>query len=168
MIILKRFEKSDFGTLIGWLRTPEEMFQACGRTFNFPLNEIQLGIYLQGEEMQPPIRRIFKAVDNENGKHIGNIALERINMTEQSAAVACVIIGDDMYRGKGICGFMMQSVVDIALNEIGLTKLTLNVFDFNTPAIRCYEKAGFKIVDRNEVKYLDKDYVNIKMELEKQ
>jgi RimJ/RimL family protein N-acetyltransferase len=167
MIILKPFERTDFSTLISWFKSPEDLIQACGRTFQYPLDEAQLEIYLSGSQQPKPIRKIFKFVDFESCKHIGNATLERINLTEHSAAIACVIIGDPEFRGKGICEIIMQSVIQFAFDELGLTKLTLNVFDFNSPAIKCYEKAGFKIADRNEVNYLGKDYVNIKMELNK-
>jgi RimJ/RimL family protein N-acetyltransferase len=167
MIVQKPFERNDFNTLISWFKSPEELIQACGKTFQYPVDEAQLEIYLSGAEAPKPVRKIFKFVDFESGEHVGNATLERINLTERSAAIACVIIGIEEYRGKGICELIMQSVIQFAFDELGLTKLTLNVFDFNSLAIKCYEKAGFKIVDRNDVKYLDKDYINIKMELNK-
>jgi RimJ/RimL family protein N-acetyltransferase len=165
MIVLKPFERSDFNTLISWIDSPESMIQWCGRTFSYPLDQSQLEKYLKGAEENPPPRKIFKAVDSENGEHAGNITLECIDRENKSAAITCVIIGNINYRGKGICEIMMRSVIETAFNELGLTKLTLNVFDYNNPAIKCYMKAGFKIVDKIVVKYDEKEMLNVKMEI---
>src|SRR5438876_8129796 len=148
MIELKPFERSDFKALISWLPTEEFMIQACGRTFQFPLNARQLEYYMQGAEESPPERMIFKVVDTASNKHIGNLTLEKIDRKNLSAAVACVIIGDDAYKGKGICKMMMQKIIGIAFDELGLNKLTLNVYDFNSPAIKCYKSAGFTEAER--------------------
>jgi RimJ/RimL family protein N-acetyltransferase len=165
MIVLKPFERSDFNTLISWIDSPDSMIQWCGRTFQYPLDVLQLEKYLIGAQENPPQRKIFKAVDPENGEHAGNITLERIDKENKSAAITCVIIGSINYRGKGICEIMVRSIIETAFNELGLTKLTLNVFDYNNPAIKCCLKAGFKIVDKVMVKYDEKEMLNVKMEI---
>jgi RimJ/RimL family protein N-acetyltransferase len=38
----------------------------------------------------------------------------------------------------------MSDVVRLAFDELRLHRISLNVFDFNTPAIRCYERVGFR------------------------
>jgi RimJ/RimL family protein N-acetyltransferase len=167
MIELKPFERSDFNTLIRWLPSEEFMIQACGRTFQFPLTNEQLEHYIRGAEEVPAERMIFKAVDTANNKHIGNITLERIDRKNLSASVACVLIGDDAYKGKGICKIMMQKIISTAFDKLGLNKLTLNVYDFNLTAIKCYQSTGFNETGRMNVKFGEREYVNIKMELEK-
>jgi RimJ/RimL family protein N-acetyltransferase len=36
----------------------------------------------------------------------------------------------------------MQEVVRLAFDDLRLHRISLNVFDFNIPAIRCYEHVG--------------------------
>ncbi len=165
MIVLKQFERADFNTLMSWIDSPEYLIQWCGRTFKYPLDEPQLEKYLNGALKTPPIRKIFKAVDSQTGEHVGNITLERIDIENKSAAITCVIVGNINYRGKGICEIMVGNVVETAWDELGLTKLTLNVFDYNNPAIKCYLKSGFKIVDKGIVKYDEREMMNVKMEI---
>jgi len=45
-------------------------------------------------------------------------------------------------KGKGICGMLMSLLLQYGFRELKLPMLELNVFDWNTAAIKCYEKAG--------------------------
>ncbi len=47
------------------------------------------------------------------------------------------------FRGKGINLMLIESLTGWALQK-GLSELRLTVYDENKPAIRAYEKAGFK------------------------
>ena len=40
----------------------------------------------------------------------------------------------------------LNEFVNKVFNDFNINTLGLNVFDYNKSAIRCYEKAGFKIV----------------------
>ncbi len=39
---------------------------------------------------------------------------------------------------------MMKEILKIAFEDLHLHRVSLGVYDFNAPAIACYEKAGFK------------------------
>lgn len=167
MIVLHRFERADFDKLISWVTTEEFLLQWCGRTFIFPLDRMQLEKYIEGAEELLPVRKIYKAVDAANNRHVGNITLERLDPEKKSASVTCVIIGDAEYRGKGISETMMKQLIEIAFEELGLNLLALNVFDFNEAAIRCYKRCGFVEAERVIKYYDEKKYINVKMELRK-
>lgn len=47
------------------------------------------------------------------------------------------------YRGKGINNLILNYLSDWAM-ERGLKELRLTVYEDNTPAVRAYEKAGFR------------------------
>jgi putative acetyltransferase len=51
----------------------------------------------------------------------------------------------DDWQGKGVGTALMQAAVDLADNWLNLTRLELEVYIDNTPAIRLYEKFGFTI-----------------------
>lgn len=51
-------------------------------------------------------------------------------------------------RGKNVSQFLLQGIQEFALS-IGCTKLTLEVLEGNTSAIRAYEKAGFEAYQLN-------------------
>jgi RimJ/RimL family protein N-acetyltransferase len=142
MIELQPFGRDDFARLISWAVTSEFVLQWAGGGFTYPLDETQLEEYLTPTETTPPTRRIFKAVDTDTGEVVGHIELNNINWTHGVAGISRVLVSESA-RGKGVGGQMMRRVMEIGFDEMGLHRLELNVYDFNTPAIRLYEKLGF-------------------------
>jgi len=51
----------------------------------------------------------------------------------------------DDWQGKRVGTALMQAAIDLADNWLNLTRLELELFVENTPAIRLYEKCGFTI-----------------------
>lgn len=47
------------------------------------------------------------------------------------------------FRGKGVNGLVVEALKDWSFSK-GLTEIRLTVYDENGPAIRAYEKIGFK------------------------
>jgi len=141
MIELQPFGREDFARLIQWASSPELVLQWSGGGFTYPLDEQQLERYLQGAENDPPLRKIYCAVDA--GAVVGHIELNNITWTHRSASIARVLVGDPAARGKGYGEQMMRKIMQLGFEELGLHRLELNVYDFNEPAIRLYEKLGF-------------------------
>jgi RimJ/RimL family protein N-acetyltransferase len=52
-------------------------------------------------------------------------------------------IGEADYRGKGYGTDATKLVIGYAFRELGMFRVSLGVFGYNTRAIRAYEKAGF-------------------------
>jgi RimJ/RimL family protein N-acetyltransferase len=52
-------------------------------------------------------------------------------------------IGEPDYWGKGYGGEVIGLMLNYAFRELNLYRVGLNVFGYNTRAIRAYEKAGF-------------------------
>lgn len=144
MITLRYFEPADFKQLIDWVETPEFMLQWAGPSFVFPLNEFQLEEYLKDANKKNSSTYSYSVVDADTDKLVGHISLARIDLNNRSARIGRVIIGDPDVKGKGVCRQMMEQVLKIAFDELKLHRVTLGVFDFNKPAIACYEKAGFQ------------------------
>ena len=67
----------------------------------------------------------------------------------------------DDWQGKGVGTALMEAVIDLADNWLNLTRLELTVFVDNAPAIRLYEKCGFKIEGTLEAyAFRDGEYVD--------
>lgn len=166
MIKLAPISPADFPKLISWAVSKEFLIQWTGRTFTYPLDEKQLTEYYQLTLGKNPKRRILKAVDEENENHIGNITIDWAKSAEGEAALTCIIVGDSNYLGKGVGQFMVKESAGIAINELNKRKIFLNVFEFNSGAIRCYEKCGFEKVLQEKITIDGKEYINIRMELD--
>lgn len=140
MIELDFFKREDFKILIDWMDTPELLQQWGGSGFTFPLTEEQLEKYINLKNVIP-----YKVVNKEDGNIIGHISLCNIDKRNNSVRIGTVLVGDKDSRGKGIGEEMINEIMKIAFEEFKFHRVDLVVYDFNESAIRCYEKAGFKI-----------------------
>ena len=141
--VFRPFSRQDFPRLMAWAISPEFVMQWTGGSFNYPLEEAQLEAHLQSAGGEAPVRKIFSVWMAEDGRHVGHIELDHINLLHRSASISRVLIGEPELRGKGIGQAVVRKVLQIGFEELGLHRIELLVFDFNTAAIHCYEKVGF-------------------------
>lgn len=111
-----------------------------------------LGLKLPGEEVDYYERcqrllaerssRIF-AIETLDGQFIGEVELNQITWRRKQAELH-ICIGDRRYWDKGYGTEVVQAVLKIAFQEMGLESIYLRVYRHNRRAIRCYEKCGFQ------------------------
>lgn len=143
MIEFRKFTREDFPKLLGWITSPGLLHQWAGTIFNFPLTVSQLETYLAESEKPEPQRIIFTVSDSQTKEHVGHIELNSIDRKNKSACICRVLVGPEASRCRGIGLQMMRKILEVGFCELDLHRIELNVFDFNAPAIACYEKAGF-------------------------
>jgi RimJ/RimL family protein N-acetyltransferase len=141
-VVLQPFTADDFTRLIGWIPSTQALVQWAGPSFHFPLDPGQADEYLAPARGPSPMRRIFRAVSPPADEVVGHIDLSNIDPENRVASVCRVLI-DPARRGLGLGEQMVRQVVRIGFYELHLHRLDLRVFDFNAPAIACYEKVGF-------------------------
>ncbi len=141
MIELQPFTRADIPSLVGWNSTPEFLRQWAGDTFTHPLDAAQVEEHLKQTAAAGDL--VFKAVERESGQAVGHIELRSIEREHRKARIARVLVGAEN-RGRGIGTQMMEAVLRIGFEQLGLHRMELGVYDFNTAAIACYEKVGFK------------------------
>ena len=135
---LEPFGERDIPRLLGWVY-PSEAFliQWSGAAFVHPLNRQQLEDHAHqaGETLQ-----IYKAISD--GGPVAHIELARIERRHRRASISRVLVAPDC-RGSGIGRAITRAALVIAFDQMHLHRVDLAVFDFNLPAIRCYESLGF-------------------------
>ncbi len=141
---LEPFTRADFQALMDWIPDAFFAFQWGGPSFTYPLTVEQLENYLKNSNTENASKYIFKAVDKSTGKTIGHISLSNVDRVNDSARIGKVLIGPSESRGNGYGTQLILEALKFAFDELKLHKVTLGVFDFNTSAIKCYEKVGFK------------------------
>lgn len=144
MIKLEYFTKDDFNQLINWIDSPEFLMQWGGSSLTFPLTEKQLEKYMENSNCEDADTLIYKAIDMKTNKTIGHISIGQISKVNNSARLGTVLIGDKDFKGKGYGQKMVKEALKIGFDEYNFHRINLVVFDFNTPAIKAYEKVGFK------------------------
>ena len=88
--------------------------------------------------------RVFAILTRAEGRLLGNCGLHRIDWTNRDALFG-IFIGDKNDRGKGYGTDATRALLRYAFEEAGLRRIELEVFSFNTSAIRLYEKIGFRM-----------------------
>lgn len=145
MIKLEYFERSDFAQLMEWVKDDELLMNWSGSLFSFPLTENSLEWYIEDvNDLANSEAFVYRAVDTENGDVAGHISLGGISKRNRSGRISRVLIGNN-YRRKGYCSAMMEAILKIGFEDLKLHRISLGVYDFNTSAISCYQKAGLKI-----------------------
>lgn len=137
MIYLDTFDTSCYGRLISWVDSAEMLMQFAGPAFTFPLTKEQLDQSLSDKN-----RHAYVVIDAATGNAIGHA---EIYTGESCAFFGRILIADVNARGKGTGTEIVKRLLDIAFGELGQQMVMLNVFDWNTGAIKCYEKTGFTI-----------------------
>jgi RimJ/RimL family protein N-acetyltransferase len=138
MLKIEKFNTKDFATLISWVDSEESLMQFAGPLFRFPLSTHQLDQYIAEKNRFP-----FKVIDPTTNTTIGHAEIVQINPT---TCILCrILIGDKNLRGRGLGQELIQQLLNKAFNGPGILKVELNVYDWNTSAIKCYEKVGFTI-----------------------
>lgn len=137
MITLEAFEAHDFERLINWLGSEEILIQFGGPLFSFPLTSAQLLDYKNDKN-----RLSYKVVELPGREVIGHAELF---LSEQPEAIKIcrILIGAETKRGQGVGQQVINELLKIAFLKLGKEKVELNVYDWNTNAIKCYEKVGF-------------------------
>lgn len=140
-IKLRALGHADCDALLSWIPSADALFQWSGPwDFTWPLTPEQLIRDLESASDQ---RRVLAAVDAKSGEMVGHVMLT-IWPPHRFAVIGRVLV-DPAHRGGGIGTALMREVVRTGFDELGLHRLQLAVYDFNTPAIACYQQVGFVI-----------------------
>lgn len=146
MIELQYFERSDFEQLINWIDSEELLMNWSGALFSYPLTTESLDWYIT--DVNDPATSeafIYKAIDTETGETVGHISLGGISHKNRAGRITRVFVAPGQHRGKGYCCQMVKAVLKIGFEQLKLHRISLGVYDFNTAAIKCYQKAGMVI-----------------------
>ncbi len=137
MIQIEPFTEEDFERLISWIDSRESLVLFAGSLFEYPLTKEQLQEYVAKKE-----RKVFKIREAESQKVIGHAEIMKPGAHQKR--LCRILIGEKDLRGKGYCSRIISLLLNMAFEDVEIQKVDLNVYDHNLPAIKCYEKAGFK------------------------
>src|SRR6516162_1889719 len=91
----------------------------------------------------------------EVGTPIGQIRLDRVDLRDRRASLA-VGIEDRTQLGIGLGTEAIGLVLEFAFNVLKLHRLSVRVVEYNTRAIRAYQKCGFVVEGRErEAAFVD-------------
>lgn len=146
MINLEYLEKEDLKIVVEWNanKSADYLLQWAGPMYSYPLTLTQVEDYFFNN-VKKDNSNIFaykiKWVDTD--EIIGIIELREIDESNKIGKICRFLIGEEIFRGKGIGTKVLKEVLRIGFKDLKFEKITLAVFDFNHSAIKSYENVGF-------------------------
>ncbi len=168
VIELQPFNETDAAQLISEIPDARFLLQWAGPNYSYPLDVKQLNETLLKAEGKKPSAQMFKAVHQETAETAGHIQLMDIDYESSAGVLGRVLIFRN-YRGCGLGKAMVQDMIEIAFSRFSLSDITLNVFDFNIPAIEMYTRIGFSTFEfkENARQFKNEHWNIIRMKLNK-
>lgn len=145
MIVLEPFTAADFQQLIGWIDSEALLTSWSGSLFSFPLTIESMQWYVQDTNIPGESDAfVYKAVDSITGQTVGHISLGGISWKNKSSRISRVLV-NTANQGKGIGKQMINAVLKIGFEGLGLHRIALGVYQDNKAALNCYLQCGLKI-----------------------
>ena len=82
---------------------------------------------------------IFSMIEKETNEFIGNIEIIEINNNIGELGITITPKKQNKHFGQE----SLKRFIDYSFNQLKLNGLELNVYNFNTKGIKCYENVGF-------------------------
>lgn len=138
-VTIRRTEPSDYEAVQRILASPKVVWG----TLQLPFPSIE---QWRKRLAEPPEGLFSLVACVENNEVVGQLALQTFPNRPRRRHVGQIgmAVRDD-WQGKRVGTALMQAAIDLADNWLNLTRLELELFVENTPAIRLYEKCGFTI-----------------------
>ena len=144
MVELAPFRDSDAATLVDWIPDDEFLAQWAGSNFSPPLDMAQFDAFRKRAARESPPSRLYRVTRPGSDEMVGYGELASIDLPTRSARLSRLLISPD-HRSVGLGGAMVEALLAVAFGELALHRVALGVFDFSRAAIRCYQKAGFRV-----------------------
>ena len=137
-ITIRRAEPSDAEAIKEILSGPK----AIAGTLQLPFPSVE-SWRKRIDETPEGVYHLVASVDSEVVGHLG-LGTRPDKARLRHLGHIGMAVRDD-WQGKGIGSALMEAAIDMAENWLNLTRLELDVFVDNEPALRLYKKFGFVI-----------------------
>ncbi|MEZ9720639.1 N-acetyltransferase [Vibrio splendidus] len=151
---INRFKASDAEEIVTWFTSLEDYVLWGGRTFGWPLEAAsiierslkpQVELYTFSASKSDSEPNADSNANSNTNDLLGFMEFQR--MTDNELRFCRVAIHPNL-RGKGLGQSMLEMALEAAKEIPNVTTISLAVFKQNYGAKRCYDKAGFQVVDK--------------------
>ena len=142
---LRHHRYDDLAMVRRWYHDPE--LARLTRYSLRPMSDEDIDRFFHGRLMSP--EQVGYAITvRETGRLIGSTTFSNLD-PENASTLFHISIGEPDAWGFGYGTEATELMLWLAFERIGLHRVALSVFDFNTRAIRSYEKVGFTVEGRH-------------------
>ena len=135
----QKFRRRDIKELFSWFPTERDVLQWAGAGLAWPLKTREFGRLIKDHAGADPIREVWAVFEDD--EMVGHFQLS-FNRRLNTVGLGRIAIRPDR-RGDGLSAGLMALILDRAFERNWVHRVDLLVYSHNTPAIRCYERAGF-------------------------
>ena len=136
---LRPFQLSDGEALCRWVADEVTFTRWCANLFSYPLTMAQLEQY-----SRDPGADSLAVTAEEDGVPMGHAVLRK--RENDTVYFGFVVLAPEK-RGQGLGREWIGLLARYCFETLGARQVTLDVFDNNPAAWRCYQHAGFRIVE---------------------
>lgn len=140
---LRSLEAEDAEYMLEWMQDENVTFYLAEDFSDITLEQCQGFIFQSFFEQD---KNIHYAITDAKDEYIGTISLKNIDRKRNCAEYAIVCRTKAM--GKGYAKEATEELFRIAIEEMQLKLLYLNVYDFNVRAQKLYQKVGFEQTEK--------------------
>jgi RimJ/RimL family protein N-acetyltransferase len=141
LIVLRAKTMADAEQDYEWRRDPELATFDAARPYNGSLREY-INVFSDELSYPSPYRRTV-AVEDTEGRHIGNVMYYNVDYQRHEAEIG-VTIGLRDYWGRGYGTDLIRTFIGFMFETLPLERVYLKTLDWNLRAQGCFEKAGFR------------------------
>lgn len=124
---------------LAWYQDPETVWLVDGARAPYTMERLR-GMYAYLEERGEVY--FIEAWENGVFRPIGDVAFRQEDMP--------IVIGEAAYRGRGIGGRVVSALIARG-RALGYRELFVgDIYRWNTASRRCFEKAGFRALEKTE------------------
>ena len=141
LIVLREKTLADAEQDYEWRRDSELATFDAARPYGGSLKDY-MAVFNDELRYPSPYRKTI-AVEDYDGKHIGNVMYYNADFHRREAEIG-VTIGLREYWGRGFGTDLLQTFLGYMFGTLPLDRVYLKTLDWNHRAQRCFEKAGFR------------------------
>ncbi|MBP5533368.1 MAG: GNAT family N-acetyltransferase [Lachnospiraceae bacterium] len=145
MLRLRPYKKEDSTLIASWLKSEDIFYKWGGDRFKaFPVSAADIDAkYRDANGDCEEYDNFYPLVAFGNDGAVGSFIMRYIGGDHNTIRFGWVIVDEDK-RGKGYGKRMLELGLNYAFKILKAKKVTIGVFENNTPAYKCYKSLGFK------------------------
>lgn len=156
-ITIRRAEANDYEAITRVFAGPK----AVWGTLQLPFPSVELW----RKRLAEPDPGLYSLVACAENEIVGQLGLHTFPNSPRRRHVGQLgmAVRDD-WQGKGVGSALMQAAIDLADKWLNLSRLELEVYPDNEPAVRLYKKFGFAVEGtKKNFAFRDGQYVDVYM-----
>lgn len=141
MMRLRPYKPCDADKIASWITDERTFAMWSAYRYQYPMTGAQLNQRMSSANCDP--NEFMMTALDEKGEPVGYFLLRRADYVNNSIHIGFIVV-DSSIRGKGYGAQMLTLAKKYCFDVLEMSRITLGVYNVNQPALKCYEKMGFK------------------------